>query len=527
MSRFCAVVGFIFFFHWPFFQSAAQEPILLDSVNGSLINPYIQVYHTPEKLTGKQALWKIENGELQEADFKLNAGMKFPNDSYWITFRLLSSKDTWTNAYLVLDYPQLDYLDLYEVKDLKMNMLFRTGDQLKFHKRPILAPNFVLPLVLRSQDTTRYLLHLQKYKSTMRFPMYLYDEEGYQNYFFSSNLKYSIYFGFILLVSIVAMVLGFIVKNHTFKIYALYVLSFGLWLFTRLGYSYQFLFSDFPEFNRHLLAAVGQLAIMMLIFYVRSFFKTKENLPRFHKIMDVVLIIFLVGAVAWILFPDWYVAFAPKLFIFRYTLFGTTVVFAFVAAVNHHSIDRFRSRMFLLAYSLFLLAILGKILMDYGLFNEVDLLFDPIQLGFLIEVTVLSIAMGVLLKRTLVRKQNLEHEHQLLKEKVQNQKEVTRSGYLKLNSKAIIPISKISYIKADDHYLEFYLSDGQKEIERNTLSHIAGYLPANFIQTHRSYIINLDKARALYSDRILMKNGDEVKLSRTFGQRFKNQLNKE
>ncbi|WP_425391085.1 7TM diverse intracellular signaling domain-containing protein [Ekhidna sp.] len=504
---------------------SSQEAIDLETFDGEMINAKIRVYHSSETLSGIEALEQIRKGAMPETNLKINAGMTFPEDSYWLTFQIVNSDKESKDAFIVLDYPQLDYLDLFEVREDTIHNLYQTGDQYAFDQRPVSARNFVLPVSISNSDTAEYLMHLQKYNSTMRFPIYVYEAANYQKQYFNSNLKYSLYFGFILLISISAMALGFIVNKSVFKIYSLYVLSFALWLFTRLGYSYQFLVSEFPEFNRHLLAAAGQLAIMMLIFYVRSFFKTKESLPRFHKVMDVVLIIFVIGAITWITWPDKYVEYATNLFLLRYSLFLIAVVFAFTAAIHHRKVNRFKSRMFLLAYSLFLSAIVGKILMDYGLFREDKLLFDPIQLGFLIEVIVLSIAMGVILKQTLSKSKEVVQEHEQLKRQMEVKEEVIRNGYLKLNSKAVVSIDNISYIKSDDHYLEFYFKEGQKEIDRNSLSQLVDSLPPNFIQTHRSYVINLNHARILFADRVVMNGGEEVRLSRSYKKKFQDQLN--
>lgn len=90
-----------------------------------------------------------------------------------------------------------------------------------------------------------------------------------------------------------------------------------------------------------------------------------------------------------------------------------------------------------------------------------------------------------------------------------------------LKSKAFITLDKLMYIETDGHYLNFYLEEG-KEMDRNSLKNILEQLPEkHFIQIHRSYLVNLNYVRAIYAEKLLLKNGTELKVSRTFKQELK------
>ncbi len=482
------------------------------------INQHIRVFHTPASLDGHQVMQKIRENEIDETELKVNPGMSFPEDHYWIALNLTNQDTSATNIFLEIDYPQLDFIEVFEVDSNQSKILYTTGDEFPFDQRPILSRNYIFPLIIQPLDTSTVLLHLRKFKSAMRFPLNLYKEKAYNSSHFKSNLIYSLYFGIILLVALTSIVLGVILRKSTFVIYSLYILSFGLWLFTRLGYSYQFLIPDFPELNQHLLPVCGQLAIMGLILYVRSFFETHKILPIFHRVMNGILVFFVFGYVIWALFPDEFVAYATKLFILRYALFITTIVFAFVSAIAYRNVDKFRSNMFLLAYSLFLTAILSKIIAEYGVINEFKFAYDPIMIGFLIEVSVLTTAMAIILKKSLQKSSDLESRIN------DNNQQEGLNGYIILNSKATINTDEIIFVKSDDHYLEYFLTSGKKEIDRNSLSQVIELLPNHFAQTHRSFIVNLNQVKMAYADKLVMNNGEEIKLSRKFKSQIKRML---
>ncbi len=508
---------------------AAQEQILTSKLdNPYLINEHLQVFHTPKSLTGQEAIELINSGQMDQSDERINPGMDHPLDHYWVQFEIENDFNTPADLFLEIAYPQLDFIEVFEIKDDSTSLLFTTGDRFVFEQRPVISNTYVFPLQLNTSTSGKLLIHLEKFKSAMRFPMYLYNDKAYTRAHFKTNLVNSIYFGIILLVAITSLVLSFIVRNATFAIYSLYLLSFGLWLFTRLGYSYQFLIPNLPEVNRHFLPVAGQLAVMALIVYVRSFFNTRVTLPMFHKVMTGVLVFFSLGYVAWALFPDEFVEYATRLFVVRYTLFTTSIAFTFTASIAYRKVEKFRSHMFLLAYSLFLSAILSKIVAEYGVVNEYELRYDPIMVGFLVEVSVLSVAMGVILKRIIHQGKQVQQDNHSLKqtiEKIKVKAKAQQDGYILLNSKATINVSDIVYIKSDDHYLEYVLTSGKKEIDRNSLSQALDRLPAYFLQTHRSFIVNLDHVKAMYADKLVMNDGSEVRMSRKYKPHVHNRLN--
>jgi tetratricopeptide (TPR) repeat protein len=87
-----------------------------------------------------------------------------------------------------------------------------------------------------------------------------------------------------------------------------------------------------------------------------------------------------------------------------------------------------------------------------------------------------------------------------------------------LKSKALLNYNEITHIIGEGHYLNIYTSQKLKpEIERDTLKSFLLRLPHHqFIQIHRSIIINVSFIKAIYSNRVLLSNGLELSMSRTY-----------
>jgi two-component system response regulator LytT len=60
-----------------------------------------------------------------------------------------------------------------------------------------------------------------------------------------------------------------------------------------------------------------------------------------------------------------------------------------------------------------------------------------------------------------------------------------------------IPANDVAFARGADDYAELHLADGTVHLHEKTLSALETLLPAAFVRVHRSYIVNLQRARAL------------------------------
>lgn len=98
--------------------------------------------------------------------------------------------------------------------------------------------------------------------------------------------------------------------------------------------------------------------------------------------------------------------------------------------------------------------------------------------------------------------------------------EIVVKNYIEPNNKQRIYLDELKFIKADKNYVEFH-TDAKRIIDRNKLSSVIAQLPPNFIQVHRSYVINKNFIKSSTGTHIILMPEIEIPLSRT----FKNKLN--
>jgi DNA-binding LytR/AlgR family response regulator len=91
-----------------------------------------------------------------------------------------------------------------------------------------------------------------------------------------------------------------------------------------------------------------------------------------------------------------------------------------------------------------------------------------------------------------------------------------------LKDKTMIDLSKVLFIEAMDHYLIFHFSD-KKVMDRKSIKEFITSTPGeNFVQIHKSYIVNKFFISTIEANRIILENGQILPLSRTYKTKVKN-----
>lgn len=216
------------------------------------------------------------------------------------------------------------------------------------------------------------------------------------------------------------------------------------------------------------------------------------------------------------------------------TLFSIIVLYRF------YQLKTIQSKYFVLGSSAFIIMANITLLLQliYGqrgfldTFNFRLILFTYI--GTLIEAIIFAFLVGVLM-RDLERKK-LEKEQEIvvlenrkveLNTKISNLEKLVVKNHIIFKNKYKVALAGLLYIRSEDHYLQLYTlrdNDIKRETIRGKMSEIIKELPPNFIQVHRSYIVNFNYIKDIYSNLIVMKNKLEIPISRSKRQVLKAKL---
>ena len=126
----------------------------------------------------------------------------------------------------------------------------------------------------------------------------------------------------------------------------------------------------------------------------------------------------------------------------------------------------------------------------------------------------------LLYKRYKKKSRSLEDEKSETLQKLDELKNIVIKNYIVLKDKTKVYISDLVYIKSDDHYLQIYLSSGKKYLVRGKIKQIREELPPNFIQCHRSYIVNSNFVKKINRESLILIGNDIIPISRSYRNKF-------
>jgi two-component system LytT family response regulator len=103
---------------------------------------------------------------------------------------------------------------------------------------------------------------------------------------------------------------------------------------------------------------------------------------------------------------------------------------------------------------------------------------------------------------------------------------VVRSG----STTFFVRLEDIQWLEASGNYVRLHTpARDPRALVRETLAHLAEWLPPNFLRVHRSAIVNLDAVAEVRTQpsgdgEIVLKNGTRVGLSRRFQAAFQDRV---
>lgn len=93
--------------------------------------------------------------------------------------------------------------------------------------------------------------------------------------------------------------------------------------------------------------------------------------------------------------------------------------------------------------------------------------------------------------------------------------------YVKVDYRLVaVSASEIMYVKGMNEYVQIYRTQGKPLIARVSMKQMMERLPENFLQVHRSYIVNMDRCAEIERMRVVFPDGTRIPIGENFKQPF-------
>lgn len=306
---------------------------------------------------------------------------------HWFRIRIEQQSSKREHLILLLDQPLQDYIDLWLVQNGDLLQLYELGDHRPYSNRVDSYRGYGIPLDLTPGEPLTLYLRMDTFDGLHEVtPAFLLKPEQYHQRLVNDSLWYGIYYGAILLLIAYNLVIGLMTRERDFFLYSLYLTGFMAWNLIFRGYGHQ-LWPDSSWISNHGLVISSCLLLIGLYFFSGSFLKFKDDSPKLYPVIRLLTLYQLIPA-GLALSGKYSLAF---LFFFPGAA-GLMLTVLSTAVLLSRKGDR-SARTFVLAWIILLIATLIYFCQVVGLIPANIITINSINIGSLIEMLVLALAL--------------------------------------------------------------------------------------------------------------------------------------
>lgn len=321
----------------------------------------------------------------------------FTDNIFWIKVNVKNNTDTNKQQILELNYPSLDYIDIYELEDQKFIRKKELGDLRPYDKSTFMPnPNYAFSL-LSFEEKTFYIQVMST--GSLNIGISIQDTNTY-NLSSSTQIKWlSFYFGAVIIMLMYNFLIYLIIKNKSFLYYVLFHLSYIVFALGLTGISFQLFWPENPDLNQYVIPIAMSLTGTFSLLFAIHFLNLKLLNPKLYLFLYTLAIIsFLISLIP---------------FIYGYSLgsiLGSLISFiiAIILFILSLYLAVFKKNInalfYFVAWSFFCIGVIISHLSNIGIIPSTMLTSFSSQIGSFFEVLLLSIGLAYYYSR-------LKHEH--------------------------------------------------------------------------------------------------------------------
>ncbi len=362
-------------------KSAFSQTLLFEG-NNKVIGKFVSILADP---SGKLSIEDVKKSTQFEPSGTETPNLELSNSTFWLKFTI-KNNSRHDRLLLTLQYPTLNVCEFYSPA-AEGFAVQKLDDTQRFSARKYKHQDFIFDVQLPKGKAETYFL---KVKSTeqMVLPLVI----GTPQKIAESKLTHDLLWGSLMGLLVVMICYNAFVyvstKDISYLYYVSYTLFIGLTQTSLSGYTYRFIFFDSPELYHKVIIIFPALAGIALVLFTKSFLQTRVRTPRLHKLLYVVACMYAIAIVLRLIGYD----IASYRMIDISALSITLVVMAIAVTL---AIEKYRpARLFLLAWTMFLIGIVLFVMRNLGVLPYNNFTNYTMQAGTALEVVLLSLALA-------------------------------------------------------------------------------------------------------------------------------------
>lgn len=384
------------------FFGKAQE---IKSFSQENIGKYLTYLEDKNATLSLKDVQQISDTALKKGEQKI---LNFGNTSsaWWIKINYLSQP--YLPLHLLIDAPNIEYITAYTTDFTGKTIKFQTGSLVKGSPNVIIGSNFMLNLPV-SHITEQKTIYLRlKSNNILLAPIKLTTSNNIlTEHPISSGIEY-IYIGLLIGLLLFNLFLFFSIKDITYFYYVVYIFMLSSYILMYIR-GYSFIFGDDFRifFNKHPHAFMG-LSLITLLIFSSKFLHLETTAPKFKKFF------YVLGCFGIVLFFTSILGFKHTSSTLTQLLSFITALVVWTAGIIAYRNGHKPAKYFIIAWFLIWVSTVIVTFSLGGLIVQNEFTIQLVPVSTIIELLLLSFALGDRYKVIMQAEQTLRDENLLL-----------------------------------------------------------------------------------------------------------------
>ncbi|MCP4136144.1 MAG: histidine kinase [bacterium] len=369
----------------------AEPVILKESMAKEALGLHLEYLEDKNKeLTITHLLRGVDAGKNKLKWFPSNKktlGFGYTSSQYWVRFSVknpLNKKIDWS---LEVDYPHIDYIDVYVPGKKSMAPVKSGGDNVPFKKRDITYRNVIFNFSEDPNSVNHYYIRF-KTTSSMNIPLWIWTPSILTKSIINEQILLGIYYGVIIIITLYNLFLFLAIRDLNYLYYILWVCGYGLYQLSVNGLSFQYLWPESMWWGNKCMPFFISFGTTCSFQFGRSFLNTAKTVPVLDKILLVFMGITSINTILAFILP--YSIITPLAVFFVIIMVICLQISGSICLYKGYGPARF----YVLAWTILFIGVLLFALKAFGVLGENFITNWGQQIGSAIEATFLSLALA-------------------------------------------------------------------------------------------------------------------------------------
>ncbi len=361
----------------------------------NFLNP-VTIYEYAKITNVGDAVFSIEEFLAQENEYVFdkiegaNTNLGFTKDNYWLKFTLSNVTDKPLSVFFETGRPITDIIELHQINASGEIYSQVNGDLIPFDKRPTNHRQIIFPIEIEANKTQDFYVQYQSDGEVINLPLNIHSANSLIITSYRDQLIYGIFYGILLLAGAIYLFFYFGIKERSFILYFIYVLSIAFLHLSLDGYFAQYISPNAGWLSRHAVLLSAAFSTLAFGRYTQIYMQVGNFSPALNKIYNTLHV-----AVITLILAILFVEKGIHLYYPLVNLLGIILLFLIIIAVTtSHIKNKAQDFFFTLGIISFFGGFIFLILNNFSLIPNSFITENSSKLGTGLEIIFLSLSMA-------------------------------------------------------------------------------------------------------------------------------------